>query len=136
MADMMAFDGLTVVDAMVACGADNNVLFMEETQGQQLAADVFGDQFASCLDVTFKELDKHFKTYSDLTIAQGQIHLRPGTRKNIKAFVQWACDELRLGRDPAVTPFPVELVSDLIRRQMTHENLVRGRETRQIQRIH
>jgi hypothetical protein len=136
MADMMAFDGLTVIDAMVACGAENNVLFMEETQAQQLAADVFGDQFASCLDVTFKELDEHFKTYSDLTIAQGQIRLRPGTRKNIKAFVQWARDELRLGRDPAVTPFPVELVSDLIRRQKTHENLVRGRETRQIQIIH
>ena len=54
MADMMAFDGLTVVDAMVACGAENNVLFMEETQAQQLAADVFGDQFASCLDVTLR----------------------------------------------------------------------------------
>jgi hypothetical protein len=27
------------------------------------------------------------REYSDLTIAQGQIRLRPGTRKNIKAFV-------------------------------------------------
>ena len=58
------------------------------------------------------------------TIAQGQIRLRPGPRKNIKAFVQWVRDEIRLGRDPAATPFPIDLVNDLIRRHKTHEKFL------------
>jgi hypothetical protein len=107
----------TIFDAMIACGVDNVVLFMEETQ----ADDIFDNLFTTCKDMTFKELDDHFKTYSELNVAQGQIRLRPGVRKNIKAFVQWTRDELRLGRDPGTSPFPVDQVSDLIRRYKTHE---------------
>jgi Reverse transcriptase (RNA-dependent DNA polymerase) len=126
---MAAILMLTVIDAMAACGVDHVTLFMDETQAQRLAADIFGDQFSSCLDITFKELDEHFKTYSDLTVAQGQIRLRPGTRKNIKAFVQWTRDELCLGRDPAMIPFPIEMVSDLIRRYKTHEKFLTDSKT-------
>ena len=111
MATEMIFDGdgfLTVVDGMVACGMDHDALFQDETQAQRLATDIFGNQFSACLDVTFKEhADEHFKTYSDLTAAQGRILIRPGDRENNKAFVQWTRDELRLDRDPALTPFPV-----------------------------
>lgn len=67
---MMMFDGnglLTVVDGMIACGMDHDALFQDETQAQRLATDIFGNQFSACLDVTFKELDEHFKTYTDLT---------------------------------------------------------------------
>jgi hypothetical protein len=60
------------------------------------------------MEMTFKELDEHFKTYSYLTVAQGRIRLCPVTRKNIRAFVQWTRDELRLGCKPNLTPFPVE----------------------------
>ena len=129
---MMILDGdgfLTVADAMIACGVDHDVLFQDETQAQRLATDIFGNQFTACLDVTFKELDEHFKTYSDLTAAQGRIQTRPGVRKNIKAFVQWARDELRLGRDPAITPFPVAQVADLIRRYKTHEKYLADSKT-------
>ena len=109
MADLMRFDGLTVVDAMVACGVDHDGLFMDETQAQRLASDIFGDQFTSCLDITFKELDEHFKTYSDLTIAQGQIRTRPGTRKKSKPSssghaTSCALDVIRLNH-----PFPLSL---------------------------
>ena len=65
---------VTVLDAMIACGIDNEALFLEETQAQRIAADIFGDLFTSCMDITFKELDEHFKTYSDLTVAQGQLY--------------------------------------------------------------
>ena len=126
---MMLDDMLTVADAMAACGVDHDHLFMDETQTQRLASDIFGDEFSSCLDITFKELDDHFKTYSDLTVAQGQIRVRPGTRKNIKAFVQWTRDKLRLGRNPASTPFPIEQVSDLIRRYKTHEKFLNDSKT-------
>ena len=111
----------TVLDALIACGVDNVGLFMDETPAQRIADDIFDNLFTTCMDMTFKELDDFFKTYSDLTIAQGQIRLRPGTRKNIKAFVQWTRDELRLGREPNLSPFPVDQVSDLIRRYKTHE---------------
>ena len=104
---------LTVRDAMIACGIHNVALFIDKTQAQRIAEDIFGDLFTSCMDVTFKELDKHFKTYSDLTVPQGQIRLRPGTRKNAKAFVQWTRDKICLGRDPSHNPFPVHLVSNL-----------------------
>lgn len=79
----------TVLHALIACGVDNTARFMDQTQAERIAEDVFDDHFASCMDLTFKELDDHFKTYADLTGAQGQIRVRPGTRKNIKAFVQW-----------------------------------------------
>ena len=129
MADMMLAGEMTVVDAMSACGVDHDHLFMDETQAQRLANDIFDDLFTTCLDITYKELDEHFKTYSDLTAAQGQIRVRPGVRKNIKAFVQWTRDELRLGRDPSTTPFPIERVSDLIRRYKTHEKFIADSKT-------
>ena len=111
----------TVLDALIACGMDNVALFLEGMQAQRFADDIFDGTFASCMDVTFRDLDDHFKTYSDLTVAQGQIRIRPGTRKNIKAFVQWTRDELSLGRNPSLIPFPVDQVGDLIRRYKTHE---------------
>ena len=80
MADIMMENGeMTVVDAMITCGVEHDALFMDETQAQRLANDIFDDRFDSCLDITFKELDDHFKTYSDLTVLQGQIRIRPGT---------------------------------------------------------
>ena len=118
-----------VLDALIACGVDNVGLFMEHTQAQRIAEDIFDELFSSYMDLTFKELDDHFKTYTDLTVAQGQIRLRPGTRKNIKAFVQWTRDELRLGRDPGRTPFPIDQVSDLIRRYKTHEKFQNDSKT-------
>ena len=78
---MMIDDILTVLDAMVACGVDHDQLFMDETQTQHLASDIFGDQFSSCLYITLKEVDEYSKLYSDLAVAQGQIRVRPGTRK-------------------------------------------------------
>lgn len=42
--------------------------------------------------------------------------------KKIKAFVQWARDKICLGRDPRDIAFPIEQVTDLIRRyHTTHE---------------
>ncbi len=73
---------------------------------------------------TFKELDDHFKTYSELTVSQGQICFRPGTRKNIKTFVQLTKDEIHLGRDPGTTVFQVDRVSNLIQSYKTHEKFV------------
>ena len=64
-----------------------------------------------------------------MTIAQGQIRIRPGTRKNIKAFVQWTRDELRFGRDQNKSSFPIELVGDLICRYRTHTTFLNDSNT-------
>jgi hypothetical protein len=119
----------TVVDALISCDVPNLGLYAERTQAQRIASDIFGDAFDSCKDVTFKELDEHFKTYSELNVQQGQIRLNPGVRKNIKAFVQWTRDELRLGRDPSATAFPIAQVTDLIRRYHTHEKYSKDSST-------
>ena len=130
MADiLMEADGMTVVDAMVACGVEHDALFMDKTQAQRIANDIFDDRFDSCLDITFKELDNHFKTNADLTVAQGQIRIRPGTRKNIKAFVQWMRDKRRLGRSPSITPFRIELVINLFRRYNTNQKFIDDSKT-------
>ena len=68
------------------------------------------------MDKTFEELDADFKSYSELTANEGRLRFSPGIKRNVKAFIQWTRDEIRLGRDPANTPFPVGRAAELIRR--------------------
>jgi hypothetical protein len=78
----------TVYDAKVACGVNDAALFDGDTPAERITADLFGDDFATCMDKGFLEIDNEFKTYLDLTANQGQIRLLPGTKRNIKAFIQ------------------------------------------------
>ena len=119
----------TIVDALIACGVDNVALFMGKTQATRIAEEIFNGSFSSCLDITFKELDEACKAYSELTVAQGQIRVPAGTRKNIKAFLQWTQDEICLSRDPSDTPFPANQVLNLIRRYKTHEQFIANSKT-------
>jgi hypothetical protein len=82
------------------------------------------------MDKGFTELDYEFKTYSELTINQGQVRLLPGTKRNIKAFIQWVREERRLGRDPSTTEFPVADTPNLIlRRHKTHAQFIKKSST-------
>ena len=110
----------TVADALVICGVDNAQYFNGNTNAERISSEVFSDLFVTCMDMTNVELDDDWKTYAGLTVNQGQIRLRPGTKKNIRAFVQWTRDEIRLGRDPAATPFPVGNTQELLQRYITH----------------
>ena len=56
-----------VLDALIACNVNNELRFMDDTQAERIADDIFDNLFATCMEITFKELDDHFKTYSDLT---------------------------------------------------------------------
>ena len=114
----------TVREAMAECGVNDTDLFEEMTQAEHLAADSFSDDFHTCMDKTHAELDSDFKTYSDLTQAQGQICVTPGIKKNIKAFVQWARDEYRLGRDPEFGAFDSADTLTLMRRYKTHKQFI------------
>jgi hypothetical protein len=115
----------TVYDAMVACGVNDAALFDGGTPAERIAANLFGDDFATCMDKGFLEIDYEFKTYSDLTANQGQIGFLPGTKRSIKAFIQWARDERRLGRDPSTRAFPVADTANLLRRHKTQEQFIK-----------
>jgi hypothetical protein len=123
------FPVFTVRNAMIACGVNDEALFDGDTPAQRIAADLFGDDFSTCMDKSYEELNQEFKTYSDLTQNQGQIRLMPGTKRLIKAFIQWARDERRLGRDPSTIAFPVENAPILLRRYKTHDQFVTKSKT-------
>ncbi len=89
----------TVREAMAECGVNNVDQFEGRTQVERLAADLFSDDFYTCMDKTHGELDLDFKTYSDLTQTQGQIRVTPGIKKNIKAFLQWSRDKYCLFKE-------------------------------------
>ena len=83
----------TVLDAVIACGVDNNALFDGDTAAERIATDLFDDDYVSAMDKTWEELDTDFKSYTDLTHAQGQIRFLPGIKRNLKGFIQWVRDE-------------------------------------------
>ena len=77
------------------------------------------------MDKTIKELDEDLKSYSALTIGNGQIRLTPGNKRNIRGLMQWCRDKIRVGSNPGITPFPIIEVPNLIRRYKTHEAFVK-----------
>ena len=79
-------------------------------------------------NVSFK-LDDDLKSYSTLTVAHGQIRLTPGIKKNIKAFIQWTRDQIRLGIDPITVRFPVANALDFIKRYKHHDAYVKKSKT-------
>lgn len=74
-------------------------------------------KFISCIDKTVSELEDDWKTYAKLTMAQGH----PATKKNIKALLQWTCDEICTRRNSADMVFPIDNVTQLIKRYTTHK---------------
>jgi hypothetical protein len=121
----MIANPFTLHDAMVACGVNDTDNFDDDTPARRMATDLFGDDYATCMDKSFAELDDEFKTYSDLMQNQGQIRLLPGTKRNIRAFIQWTRDERRLGRDPSLVPFPLADAPNLLRRYKMHDQFVK-----------
>ena len=85
--------------------------------------------FLSCIDLTPSRLDNSFKMYSALTIANGQIRIRPDEKRGVKAFTQWPNDWIRVGENPSLIPFPIAQVPALIRRAKDYENFLTKRDT-------
>ena len=125
----MAATTYTVLDAMIAIGIDNSALFDGQTQAERIAEGLFDNDFQSCMDKSNDDIDDDLKTWSNLTVSNGQIRLQPVTKKRIKAFSQWVKDKLRRSQDPATEPFNVGLTQDLIRRSKTHSAFVEKAKT-------
>ena len=111
----------SVLDAMILSGINNVDQFNGQTPAERMATEIFDDDFESCIDKTYKELDEDFQSFSSLTVALGRITLPPGVKRNVRAFVQWSQDQIRVGIDPSTVPFPVIDANVLIRRHKTHE---------------
>ena len=119
----------TVFDAMVLSGANDGDSFQGRSSAQRIATDIFEDDFNTSMDKTYKDLDDDLKMFSSLTAMQGQIRLLPGVKKRIKAFIQWARDQIRLGKDPANRAFPVADSASLMRRYTTHDKYIKKSAT-------
>ena len=111
----------TVRDAMILCGLDDRELYEGQTPAQRFATDIFSDSFNMCLDKSIEEVNNDIKQYSTLTQNQGRIRITPGNRQAIQAFMQWARDMVRTGREPSLVPFPVQDVATLIREYKSHK---------------
>jgi hypothetical protein len=55
---------------MVVCGVNTVNVFDGDTPAECISANLFGDDFATCMDKGFVELDSEFKPYLDLTVNQ------------------------------------------------------------------
>ena len=118
----------TVATALALCGVDtdmNNIIFNGSTTSVRIANEIFDDSFDTFMDITFEELDDHWKTYATLTVADGKVCLRPPTKSNIKALVQWVGDRVRMSLSPSTIAFPVNNKATLIKRYHTHKQWVR-----------
>ena len=73
----MAHDLQTVRSSLVLCSVSDVVDWNDQTHAQCIASDLFDDDFQSFMDKTFSELDKDWKTYSSVTLTNGQIRLPP-----------------------------------------------------------
>ena len=73
---------------------------------------LFHDDFRTCIDLDRDELNSYFKTMAALkTNKEGKIPLSIETRNSMAAFVQWAKDKIRCGKDPAMYQFENKNVS-------------------------
>ena len=118
----MAAVNNTLEAILIQCGVPNdNVLFNGHTKANRIANEIFNDDFNSCMDISHVDFETECKTYSGLTVNQGQIRLTPGTKRNIKAMIQWCRELIIVGSDPVSTPFNNNQQLNLMRRYKTHQ---------------
>ena len=125
----MAAAPYKVVDAMIDCGLNTTIIFNGATQAARIATEVFDDDHNSVIDKSYDELQEDLKAFSSLTVANGQIRLTPGTTRNIRAYIQWARDIIRVGEDPTNGGFNVADGRELVRKYKTHETFVTKSKT-------
>ena len=118
-----------VANAMYDCSITDVTVFQGISKAACIASEVFDNDFSSCMDKTFSDLDNNLKSYSILMVTNSQIRLSPGKKKNIKAFIQWTKDQIRLGLNPAITRFPTDESADYIRRYKHHEAYIAKSKT-------
>ena len=110
----------TVRDAIALCGVNNIQVWNGRTKTQRIAAHIFNDDFESARDLDYDNVLDDFKSYSNLTVTNGQICLNTGSKRNIRAFIQWNKHMFCLGTNPATVAFPVANSSVLLCQEQSH----------------
>ena len=62
----------TVTRALTLCGvlADTEgIIFDGSNSSEIISNDLFDDNFNTCIDLKFSDIDEHWKTYGSLTVA-------------------------------------------------------------------
>ena len=105
---------IAVINALELCGVPNNMIFNGMNQRQRLAEDIFNNTFNTCQYMTIEELNEDLKTYSSLTVANGQIRLNPRIQRNLRGLVQWAKEKIMMNENPHDEAFPINDVQTYI----------------------
>ena len=116
--------GFTVYDAMVECGVNDATLFMGQTPAVRIAEDCFGNDFNAVMEISYEEFEADLKSYSTLTVANGQIRLDPRTKRMIRAFLQFVRNHYRISVDPSTIPFVTANAIQLLNDEKTHKAFV------------
>ena len=83
----------TITNALTTYGviADTTGLSLNGNSAEEIVSDdVFNENFNTCVDIKFSKLEDNWIPYSGLTVAKGRIRLRPKTKVNTRAFLQWS----------------------------------------------
>ena len=113
----------TVTSAPTLCGAlsdTDDIIFDGSNTFERIANDVLNDNFNTCIDLKVSDFDKHWNTYVSLTVSEGRIRLRQRNKVNIRDFVHWVRDRIRMSEYPVEKPFPTRDRDYLIERYSTH----------------
>ena len=101
--------GHTIGEALEVCGMnEDNDIYKSFTAAERFSSDVFSDSWNTFIDVTFEELEDHYKTYATLRKDMGRILVQVSTRVNIKALIQWARNLIRTGKKTEENIFTLE----------------------------
>ena len=103
----------TVEASLQLCGVPNAPVFGGQTPVTRVAEQVFMNAFDTCLSITVEDVKDAITGFTKLPATNGRIPFQPGVKRLIIAFVQWTRTELRFGRDPANTAFPIGNVVQL-----------------------
>ena len=112
----------TIESSLILCGVSQRPGLSAvglRSDANRMAEEIFHNQFESCKDMSYKDITDDFETYAALSEKNGKIKLPVGTKKKIRAFLQWVKDEYHYGRNPEETAFPVADTEALIRRSKT-----------------
>ena len=114
---------------MIVCGVpDDGVLFDGVDTPDRVSAEIFDDDFESCLILTPDDIKVECKTLAGLTARNRQIRLRPACKRNLKAFVEWTKGKLLVGANPEMEVFLVADAMEYIRRQKAHKQYINARK--------
>ena len=89
----------TITRALTLCvvlSDTDGIISYVSNASERILNNVFNDNFNTGIDLKFSDIDKHWKTYGSIAVAEVRIRLRPSTNFNIKDFLHWVRGSIRM----------------------------------------